>query len=247
MTYELYFYAGVWEQWDTIVFPKDDWVVVSSSLTVSEGLEDTDRPAIDPENQELVVTSCLGVYLHSYQIKLQSCDIVSATFGISQMVDNVELIFNQLKYRLIGQESITGDGIPYTRRNWSSQKLNSVRFHFILLCTYNIFTQVMKSWAISIVHTLSVKLDKCTDARYTNGSCLVSAIAVLCILFRTVTLRSQLSVKNCTAIACLLRKSYKSKQRTCPAYAALEKHLPATNFRYKLDGLYMFVDYRSLL
>ena len=251
MTYELYpFYAGMWEQWDTIFFPKEDWVVVYSSLTGSEGLEDTDRPiAIDPENQELelelVVASCLGVYLHSYQIKLQSCDIVYATFGISQMVDNVELIFNQLKYRLISQESTTGDGIPYTRRNWSSQKLNSVRFHFIL-CVHIIiiFTQVMESWAMSIVRTLSAELDECTDARYTNGSCLVSAITVLCILFRTVTL-SQLSEENCTAIACLLRESYKLDKGTCPAYAALDKHLPATNFRYKLDGLYMFVDYQS--
>ena len=82
---------------------------------------------------------------------------------------------------------------------------------------------------INIVHTLSAE---CTDERYTNGSCLVSAITVLCILFRTDTL-NQLSEENCTAIACLLRGSYKPEHRTCPAYAVLEKHLPAKEFRYK--------------
>ena len=85
---------------------------------------------------------------------------------------------------------------------------------------------------MGIVHTLLTELNECTDARYTNGSCLVSAITVLCILFRTVTL-SQLSEENCTAIACLLRESYKPEQSNCPAYAALEKHLPTADFRYR--------------
>ena len=84
---------------------------------------------------------------------------------------------------------------------------------------------------MGIVRNLSVKLNECTDARYTNGSCLVSAITVLCILFRTVSL-SQLSEENCTAIASLLRESYKPEHRTCPAYAALDKHLPTAEFRY---------------
>ena len=230
----------MWEQWDTVVFPKEfrhgvrdvqsGYEIVSLFQAVSEGSENTDRQI---ENRELVVARCLGVYLHSYQIKLQTCDIVSASFGISQMLCNVEQVFNQLKYRLIGHESRTGDRIFYAYKNWSSQKLNSVRTFSIIitLCTYINFTQVIENWAMSIVRTLTV--DESTDARYTNGSCLVSAITVLCILFRTVTL-SQLSEENCTAMACLLRKSYKPKHKTCPAYAALDKHLPTTEFRYKL-------------
>ena len=111
----------MWEQWDTVVFPKD----VCWSGIVSQFQTAADDSEI---NQELVVARCLGVYLHSYQIKLQSCDIVSASFGISQMVDNVEQVFNQLKYRLIGYESRTNDRICYTSKDWSSQKLNSVCF-----------------------------------------------------------------------------------------------------------------------
>ena len=63
-------------------------------------------------------------------MKLQTCDIVSASFGISQiqMVYTVEQIFNQLKCRLIGHESRTGDRPCYTNNKWCSQKLNSVRF-----------------------------------------------------------------------------------------------------------------------
>ena len=128
MTYiYLLLYAGVWEQWDTIVFPKE------SEHGVSEGLENTNRQItnIDLENQEIVAARCLGVYLNSYQIKLQTCDIISASFGISQMVYNVVLIFNQLKKRLIGYESRTGDRMYYSHKDWSSQKLNSVRFQFI--------------------------------------------------------------------------------------------------------------------
>ena len=83
---------------------------------------------------------------------------------------------------------------------------------------------------MGIVRTLLTELDECTDERYTNGSCLVSAITVLCILFRTVSF-NQLSEENCTAIACLLRESYRPEKRTCPAYAALDKHLPTTDFR----------------
>ena len=82
---------------------------------------------------------------------------------------------------------------------------------------------------MSIVHTLSAE---CTDERYTNGSCLVSAITVLCIVFRTVSF-NQLSEENCIAMACLLRESYRPEQRTCLAYAALNKHLPTADFRYR--------------
>ena len=223
----------MWEQWDTIVFPKGVGFsgIVSQFQTAADGSENTSQQMTnDPDNQELVVARCLDVYLHSYQIKLQSCDIVSATFGISQMVYNVELIFNQLKYRLISQESKTVYRIYYSHKDWSSQRLNSVRTSTYNIVYIHYFTQVMENWAMSIVHTLSAELDESTEARYTNGSCLVSAIAVLCILFRTVTL-SQLSEENCTAMACLLRKSYKPEHRTCPAYAALDKHFPTTDFR----------------
>ena len=83
---------------------------------------------------------------------------------------------------------------------------------------------------MGIVRTLLTELDECTDERYTNGSCLVSAITVLCILF-TLFLLTNSHEENCTAIACLLRESYRPEKRTCPAYAALDKHLPTTDFR----------------
>ena len=124
--------------------------------TVSEGSENTDRQiAIDPENRELVAARCLGVYLHSYQIKLQICDIVSASVGISQMVYNVEQVFNQLKYRLIGCESRTSDRIYYTSKDWSSQKLNSVCFSIITLCIHTLFSHRLWSfgqWVLSVLY-----------------------------------------------------------------------------------------------
>ena len=83
---------------------------------------------------------------------------------------------------------------------------------------------------MSIVRTLLTKLDECTDERYANGSSLVSAITVLCIVFHTNTL-NQLSEENCSAAACLLRESYMPDKGICPAYAALNKHLPTTEFR----------------
>ena len=83
---------------------------------------------------------------------------------------------------------------------------------------------------MNIVHTLLTELDEHTDERYTNGSCLVSVVTVLCILFCTDTLQ-QLSQENCGAIACLLRESYGSEKRTCPAYAALDQHITTESFR----------------
>ena len=140
------FYAGVWEQWDTIAFPKEikrgvrdaqDASIVSQFQTFSEGSENTcQQITINPENQELVVARCLGVYLNGYQTKLQSFDAVSV---ISRMVYNVEQVFNQLKYRLIGHESRTGDNPYYASKDWSSQKLNSVRFSIITLCIHTLF------------------------------------------------------------------------------------------------------------
>ena len=156
LTFYLLFYAGAWEQWDTIIFPNEKehgvrvaqgvgWSrlnIVSQFQKVSEDSEDTNRQnIIDPENEELVVARCHGVYLHSFKIKLQSCDIVSASF----MFCNVEQIFNQLKHRLIGYDSSrASDSNCYTNKDWSSQKLNSV-------CISNLYT-------IHRVHNISHRL-----------------------------------------------------------------------------------------
>ena len=134
----------MWEQWDTIVYPNGiatDYGVrvvrdgsgsrvvgFISHLLPSDGLEKTNRQITDnPEDQELVVARCLGIYLHSYKRKLQTCDIVFASHGISQMVHDIEQIFNQLQHRLIGHESKTAN-LAYSKRDWSSQKLISVCF-----------------------------------------------------------------------------------------------------------------------
>ena len=111
----LLFLAGMWEQWDTIVFPKR-----------------TQRStSINPEDLEQVVAKCLPLHLSSYQKKLQSCN---TDFGTSQTVNDVKLIFNQLSCRLIGYESKTGDGM-YSHREWFSQKLNSVCSFTIIACS----------------------------------------------------------------------------------------------------------------
>ena len=84
---------------------------------------------------------------------------------------------------------------------------------------------------MTIVHTLKADIDKCTHATPADGSFLVSAITILCIVCKIVTI-SQLSEQECVAMALLLRESYRPEQRTCPAYATLEKHLHDTEFRY---------------
>ena len=82
---------------------------------------------------------------------------------------------------------------------------------------------------MSIIHALKTDLEK--GACHTDGSFLVSAITILCILFKVDSV-SKLSEQDCGTIALLLRESYRPKKSTCPAYSALLMHLPPTNFRY---------------
>ena len=243
----------MWERWDTIVYPKgtvtdhgvltrdrNEAGVVEYFLVVSELFleDDNQQTPNNPEDEELVVARCLNIYLHSYKKKLQSCDIVSTTSGISQMVYSVEQIFNQFQHRLIGHVS-TSDRTCYYKKEWSSQKLILVCFqyplYFNIVCNHYVshisHMQVMERWTMDIVHTLQTKLEKCTDRRRAAGSFLVSAITVLCIVYKIDAL-SQLSQQDCCAIACLLRESYRPEKNTCLAYAALEKYLPTTDFRY---------------
>ena len=117
---KVYLFTGVWEQWDTIVFPKES--------KFSDGSES--KISIDPENQELVVARCLIVYLLSYQMKLQSNVTASAIFSISQMVFTVEQIFIQLKNRLIGH--LSSNRTCFTNYKLTSQRLNSVSSYSII-------------------------------------------------------------------------------------------------------------------
>ena len=57
----------------------------------------------------------------------------------------------------------------------------------------------------------------------------MSVVTVLCIVYKIVSL-GQLSELKCAAIALLLRESYRPEQKTCHAYAALEKCMQ-TDFR----------------
>ena len=82
---------------------------------------------------------------------------------------------------------------------------------------------------MNVVHTLKIDIDK--GSSYSDGSFLVSAITILCILFE-VAIISQLSEQDCSTIALLLRESYRPEKNTCPAYAALQVHLPTANFGY---------------
>ena len=82
---------------------------------------------------------------------------------------------------------------------------------------------------MKIVNTL---LTEVSNERYTNGSCLVSAITVLCIISRTASL-NQLSEEHCCAMACLFRESYRPSKMTCPAHVVLDEHPMTKDFRYK--------------
>ena len=91
----------------------------------------------------------------------------------------------------------------------------------------------MEQWTMHIVNNLLSEHIEYTDERYTNGSCLVSAITVLCIMSRTASL-NQLSEEHCSAMACLFRESYRPSKMTCPAYDVLNQHLTTEDFRYKI-------------
>ena len=82
---------------------------------------------------------------------------------------------------------------------------------------------------MNVIHTLKTDIDE--GSYSSDGSFLVSAVTILCILFEVASI-SKLSEQDCTTIALLLRESYRPEKSTCPAYAALQVHLPATNFRY---------------
>ena len=87
--------------------------------------------------------------------------------------------------------------------------------------------QVMKHWTMSIVHNLQAKLDNCTYKRCVDGSFLVSAITVLCIVDRIIHF-DKLSEQACVGLAIMLREFYRPRQRTCPAYAVLKYHIDMT-------------------
>ena len=78
------------------------------------------RQINDVENQEQVVAQCLEIYLRTYQRDLQRCELTS---GISQTVYNVQKIFNQLQYRIIG--------LDFFKADLSSQKLIWVCFQIL--------------------------------------------------------------------------------------------------------------------
>ena len=135
------FFTGVWEQWDTIVYPKE--AVTPHGVKVApEGYleiivqkvqqnlgsdEDTISQQItdDPENQDLADERCLLIYLLSHRDKLVQYDF-SSSAGVSQMVSTVHQIFEQLHNRQVGLLSAPADRIVCTRKVWNSQRLPMV-------------------------------------------------------------------------------------------------------------------------
>lgn len=94
--------------------------------------------------------------------------------------------------------------------------------------------QVMEQWVMNIVHSLLTKVEQCrVDGRHVDDAFLVSAITILCIAHKTITL-AQLSEQNCVQMSSLLRESYRpdQEQKACPALYSLEHHLPIQQFRY---------------
>ena len=84
---------------------------------------------------------------------------------------------------------------------------------------------------MDIVHSLQTKLEH-QDGRH-DDAFIVSAITVLCIADKTITL-GQLSEEDCVQMSDLLRESYRPgrEQKLCSAYFYLEQHLPTSEFRY---------------
>lgn len=91
----------------------------------------------------------------------------------------------------------------------------------------------MGQWVVKTIYALLTRVEMHDeDGNQVDGTCLVSAIALLCIANETITF-DQVSEKNCVEMSNLLRKSYKPNQRTktCPAYDVLEQHLSTVDFR----------------
>ena len=90
--------------------------------------------------------------------------------------------------------------------------------------------QVMGQWVKSVIHSLLTKIEQCDVDENQIGASLLSSLTVLCIGSETDTL-AQLSEETCVDMAKLLRESYRPKDNTCPAYNALEKDNPTSEFR----------------
>ena len=133
--------AGVWEQWDTIVYPREAETPTGVKVA-PEGLldflaqnlgagDDTTRQQItdDPEDQELADERCLYFYLQAHQKRLVHCADLSSSAGISEIVDTIQKIWDQLQTRKFGllSPSDHGDQSYFTRAKWnSSQRLAEV-------------------------------------------------------------------------------------------------------------------------
>ena len=134
-------FLGVWEQWDTIVYPKEaetphgvkvapeGYLGIVARKFLSFGGEDTISRQItdDPENQDLSDEQCLLIYLSSHHDRLVQCN-VSSHAGISQMVSTVHKIFEQLHNRQVAllSTSTNQTTCTYTRKVWNSQRLPMV-------------------------------------------------------------------------------------------------------------------------
>ena len=255
-------HAGMWEQWDTIVYPKEvatfygtkvasesfiDLIAqtfweFSSVVEMSKLIADD-----DPENQKLADERCLLTYLQSHQDRLLLCD-VSSSAGVSQIVHTIQRIFEQLQFRKVG--ILSGDRSYFTKKKINSSQTISVVIK--ILCsmhawiTYNFgltHLQVMRDWVMDIVYSLQKKLVQChVDGRHVDDAFLVSAIAVLCIADRTITL-ARLSEQNCVQMSNLLRESYRPdrKQKACSALYALEQNLSTSQFRYNHNMVYLHI------
>ena len=128
-------FLGVWEQWDTIVYPKEaetphgvkvapeGYLEIIARKVRSLGVEGTISQQItdDPENQDQADERCLLIYLLSHRDRVLQCDVPTHV-GVSQMVSTVHKIFKQLHDR---QVAIISASI-YTRKVWNSQRLPMV-------------------------------------------------------------------------------------------------------------------------
>ena len=151
--------AGVWEQWDTIVYPRE--AETPNGVKVApEGLldflaqkvvqnlssdDDTTRQQItdDPEDQELADERCLYIYLQAHQKRLVHCADLSSSAGISEIVDTIQKIWDQLQTRKFGLLSPSGHGDRsyFTRAKWNSSQRLAV---------------VMETHIITIIDSLDV-------------------------------------------------------------------------------------------
>ena len=113
-------FIGVWEQYDSIVYPGELEAGHHAKKSAFLGLglfdgESSDQ-SIDPEDQEKTDTRSLRIYLHNYQENILS--ISSSSHGISKLVAIISRIYKQLERRKVGFLKRSRERYSFSKKDW---------------------------------------------------------------------------------------------------------------------------------